>query len=49
MGTCTLVFQSAGTSCGNDVCDGSGACIECLDDGDCKGNETCNTADNTCQ
>ena len=41
------VNDAAGSGCGNgDVCDGNGACVECVDAGDCFGDDVC--VDNTC-
>ena len=55
---CGVDFAAAGNSCddsggggssGGTVCDGEGACVECLEDGDCDAFFTCNTTQQQCE
>lgn len=48
-GECGFAFAEALTSCTEDegsVCDGKGACVDCIDQGQCTGTESC--VDNLC-
>ncbi len=44
----TSVDRGAGETCSGGVCDGDGACVECIEDEDCGDGESCTEADNTC-
>ncbi len=48
--TCSNPFVASGGACGGgNVCDGSGNCVQCVDDTQCSGaTPRCNTASNTC-
>ena len=49
--TCGVSFAAAASACsedGGNVCDGDGACVQCLQDEDCEPFHTCNTAQNLC-
>ena len=48
---CTPTNQPAGTNCtagGGNVCDGAGACVDCVNDGDCNGTTEICSATNQC-
>ena len=48
---CTPTDEPAGTNCndgGGNVCDGSGACVDCVDSGDCNGTTEICSATNQC-
>ncbi len=48
-GTCSFRNVTPGTSCPGGACDDTGACVECVDDGDCSApTPYCDTSTNTC-
>ena len=40
--------RGAGETCTGGVCDGQGACVECVEDDDCDGTDVCDEASNAC-
>jgi len=47
-GTCSEPFTAAGVICSAGICDGAGYCVECIDDTDCDGADTCDVAAGLC-
>jgi hypothetical protein len=45
---CGVENVASGMTCTTGVCDGNGACVECLKDGDCTAPDTCDVATNNC-
>jgi hypothetical protein len=46
--SCVASASDKGTPCAEGVCDGAGACVECVGDADC-GDTRCDLAKNTCK
>ena len=47
-GGCSFAPEVAGESCPTGVCDGAGACVECLVEGDCASSEMCDSTLHQC-